>query len=159
MRIGVVADSHGSLYLLDRTLSLMGDLDMIIHLGDYYKDIIKLKGKYNKDIVYVKGNNDYSSELISDQIIDVEGKRIFMTHGHKYGVYYDLSRLNFKAQEEKADVVLYGHTHIQSREDYNGIIFLNPGSTSMPRDNKPGGLVLTIANEKIECNFIRLDIK
>lgn len=158
MRIGVVADSHGNLYSLDKTLSLMGALDMIIHLGDYYKDIIKINQKYNKQIEYVTGNNDYSGVPVNEKIITAAGKRIFMTHGHKYGVYYDLSRLNFKAQEENADVVLYGHTHMQNREDYNGIVFLNPGSTSLPRDNNPGGLVLNIENGEIEFNFIRLVI-
>lgn len=157
MRIGVVSDSHGNLYYLDRTLSLMGDLDMIIHLGDHYKDIIKLNEKYKKQIEYVTGNNDYSSQPIYEKTITAGGMKIFMTHGHKYGVYFDLSRLSFKAQEEYADVVLYGHTHIQSREDYNGVIFLNPGSTSVPRDNKPGGLVLDIDNGKTECSFIRLN--
>lgn len=157
MRIGVVSDSHGNLYSLDKTLSLMGDLDMIIHLGDNYKDIIKINDKYKKQIEYVTGNNDYSSQPIYEKTITAADKRIFMTHGHKYGVYYDLSRLSFKAQEEKADVVLYGHTHVQSREDYNGVIFLNPGSTYIPRDNKPGGLLLRIDEGKVECNFIGLN--
>lgn len=158
MRIGVVADSHGNLYLLDKVLSLMEDVDMIIHLGDYCRDIVKLNEKYNKKIVYVKGNNDYGLDITSDKIIDIEGVRIFMTHGHKYGVYYDLSRLSYKALEEKADVVLYGHTHMQSRDDYNGIAFLNPGSTSLPRDNKPGGLILTLENGRAEYDFIRMTI-
>lgn len=154
MRIGVVSDSHGDLYSLDKTLSLMGNLDMIIHLGDHYKDIIKLNEKYGKQIEHVAGNNDYSGGSVHDRILIVDGVRIFMTHGHRYGVYYDLSRLGFKAQEEKADVVLYGHTHVQSREDYKGIMYLNPGSTSLPRDNRPGGLILSIERGIIECNFI-----
>jgi putative phosphoesterase len=158
VRIGVVSDSHGNLYTLDKTLSLMGDLDMIIHLGDNYKDIIKLNEKYKKRIEYVTGNNDYGREPVYDKVINVEDKRIFMTHGHKYSVYFDLFRLQMKAQEENADVVLYGHTHMQLREDYNGIIYLNPGSTTFPRDRNPGGLVLIINNGIIECNFIRLSI-
>ncbi len=158
MKIGVVSDSHGDLYSLDKTLSLMGDLDMIIHLGDHYKDIIKLNEKYRKPIEHVAGNNDYSSESSYDRIIIVDGVKIFMTHGHRYGVYYDLSRLGFKAQEEGANVALYGHTHIRSRENYNGIIYLNPGSTSLPRDRRAGGLILSIDRGIVECNFIELNI-
>jgi putative phosphoesterase len=144
--------------MLDKVLSQMGELDMIIHLGDDYKDIIKLNDKYKKRIEYVVGNNDFAFDPVYDRVLDVAGKRIFMTHGHKHAVYYDLGRLSFKAQEVYADVVLYGHTHRQSRDDYNGIIFLNPGSTSLPRDIKPGGLVLEIIDDKIECSFIRLSI-
>lgn len=158
MRIGVVSDSHGNLYTLDKALSLMGNIDMIIHLGDDYRDIIKLNDKYKKNIEYVMGNNDYSREPIYDKVINAEGKRIFITHGHRYSVYYDLYKLQLKAQEVGADVVLYGHTHIVSREDYNGVIYLNPGSTSLPRDHKPGGLVLEITNGIIEPNFIGLNI-
>jgi uncharacterized protein len=144
VRIGVVSDSHGELYMLDKALSLMEDIDLIIHLGDHYNDIIKINEKYKNDIEYVVGNNDYKGGAEYDKTIVIAGKRIFMTHGHKYNVSLGLNKLYFKGLEENADIVLYGHTHVQHIERSSSTLFLNPGSTSLPRDSKPGCAVIVI---------------
>lgn len=144
MRIGVVSDSHGELYMLDKALSLMKNIDLIIHLGDHYKDIIKVNEKYKKGIEYIVGNNDFKGSAEYEKTIVIAGKRIFMTHGHKYNVSYGIDRLYYKGLEENADIVLYGHTHIQHIERSSNTLFLNPGSTSRPRDSKPGCAVVVI---------------
>lgn len=156
MRIGVVADSHGNLFILDKLLTQMGELDMIIHLGDHYRDIVKINDKYKNKIEYVNGNNDSKGDAEAEKVLNLGGKRIFITHGDKYNVYYGIDRLYYKAQEVEADAVLFGHTHKRSREDFGGIMFLNPGSPSSPRDRKAGGLILTIENNIIEPNFVNL---
>lgn len=123
MRIGVVSDSHGNLYMLDKAIKMMEPLDLIIHLGDEYKDIIKLKEKYKLPIEYVSGNNDFIGEKISEKLINIKGNNIFITHGHKYNVYYGIDSLYFKALEVNANLVLYGHTHIQDINNSTGIVF------------------------------------
>jgi putative phosphoesterase len=158
VRIGVVSDSHGDLYLLDRAINMMGELDLIIHLGDHYKDIIKVNEKYNKPIEYVVGNNDYKGTADYEKTISIKGKKIFLTHGHRYGVYYGLERLHFKALEEEADIVLYGHTHIQNIERNGDMLYINPGSTYIPRDYKPGCVVIIIDDKgEVEVNPIRIN--
>lgn len=158
MRIGVVSDSHRNLYMLDRAIDQMGKVDMIIHLGDDYKDIIKVNEKYNLPIHYVVGNNDYNLEPVYEKTIRAEGKRIFITHGHKYDVYYGIERLYFKALEEKADIILYGHTHRQSIERNGEMVFLNPGSAALPRDSKPGCAVIEISlNGDVEIRTYRFE--
>lgn len=144
MRIGIVSDSHKNLYMLDKAISQMGKVDMLIHLGDDYRDIIKVNEKHNLEIHYVIGNNDYSSEPIDDKLVEVHGKRIYITHGHRYDVYYGVDKLYFKAIELNADIILYGHTHKQ-RVDWHGErVFLNPGSVSLPRDAAPGYAVIEV---------------
>ncbi|EYE87831.1 ser/threonine protein phosphatase [Fervidicella metallireducens AeB] len=157
MRIAVVSDSHGNLLMLEKALSMCGAVDMIIHLGDYYKDILKVSSNYKGQIEYVLGNNDYGNDVGYEKIITVNGKRIFMTHGHRYGVYNGLDSLYFKALELKADVILYGHSHIQRKDETPNMIFLNPGSVSLPRDHAPGCAVIEISDKgNIEVKLIRL---
>lgn len=158
MRIGVVSDSHGNLYMLDKAIKMMEPLDLIIHLGDDYRDIIKLKEKYKLPIEYVSGNNDFTAEKISEKVINIKGKNIFMTHGHRYNVYYGIDSLYFKALEENAQLVLYGHTHVQDIKNSFGVVFLNPGSVSRPRDGKPGcAMILIDDNGDVDFKLFRLE--
>jgi uncharacterized protein len=159
MRIGVVSDSHGNLYMLDKAIALMGELDMIIHLGDHYKDIIKVNEKYKKPIEYVAGNNDLKGQADYEKTICVKGKRIFLTHGHKHNVYYGIDRLYFNALEESADIVLYGHTHKQHIERSGNILYINPGSTAQPRDSRPGCVMINIDDKgEIDVKAMRFSI-
>ena len=144
LRIGVVSDSHGELYMLDRLVSLMGKIELLLHLGDHYKDIIKLNPKYNYNIDYIVGNNDFAGVVKSDKLIIINSKRILLTHGHRYNVNNGLLNLKNKAEEEMADIVLYGHTHKYNMEYINNTLFLNPGSVGRPRDKNASAAILNI---------------
>lgn len=144
MRIGVVSDSHGDLYMLDKAIVKMGSIDVLVHLGDHYKDILKVNSKYNFELYYVPGNNDYFANGNSEKLIELGNKRIFLTHGHKYNVNYGLMSLVYRGEEQKADIVLYGHTHKYYSDYCNNIFLLNPGSVSKPRDKSPSAAILNI---------------
>jgi uncharacterized protein len=144
LRIGVVSDSHGELYMLDKAVSLMGKIELLLHLGDHYKDIIKLNLKYNYNIDYIAGNNDFAGKVKSEKLILVNNKRILLSHGHRYNVNNGLLNLKYKAEEEMAEIVLYGHTHKYNLEYINNTLFLNPGSVSRPRDRNPSAAILEI---------------
>lgn len=159
MRIGVVSDSHGYLYSLDKAISMMGNVDMIIHAGDGVRDIVKINSKYNKRIEYVRGNNDFDYSIPLEKEIAVEGVKIFITHGHEYRVHSGLDMLYFKNQEINSDIVIYGHTHSQSIECYRNAWYLNPGSTSFPRFSNPGFSIIEITGGKIDINLFRIDDK
>ena len=49
-----------------------------------------------------------------EKIIEVCGKKIFITHGHFYGVKEGMQRLLYRGLELKVDIALYGHTHISN---------------------------------------------
>lgn len=158
LRLGIVSDSHGDLYMLEKAIGLMGKVDMLIHLGDHYKDIIRVNSKYNYEVHYVPGNNDYLSDGKSEKTIEVMGKRLFLTHGHRYNVNLGIMNLSYKAEELGADIVLFGHTHRYTLEYSANIFLLNPGSVSRPRDRFPSAAVLIINDngdtyaEKINLN-------
>ncbi len=148
-RILVFSDTHGdygeALDIFDRILGVTG----VIHLGDYVKDAEKIENYvYPVPVYFVSGNNDYMSPFPSEKIIELGGKRIFLTHGHRYVSYSDISRLITEGERQKADIVLYGHTHIPFYERKNGIIYANPGSISHPRNSDESYGVLEIENGK-----------
>ncbi len=127
MKLLVVSDTHGEADLLKELATKYKDYTKI-HLGDRGFDKALLD---ELDFIYVDGNCDYGNN--KDKVIEIEGNTILLTHGDKYQVKYDLGNLYFKALEVSANIVLYGHTHIQSKIEYNGILFLNPGAL---KDNK-----------------------
>lgn len=128
---------------------------MLIHLGDNVDDILIIKRYYNGKIVNVKGNCDFSTNTPYDRLEEVCGKKIFLTHGHRYGVKENLFRLRYKALEAQADIVLYGHTHIGQIDFEEGIWYINPGSVSQPRDGDRSFAIISIDKECIEANLIR----
>ena len=132
IRIGVFSDSHGDYNALDELLEMMGYLDAVCFLGDVEGDAEHLQQRLgampNRPPLYaVRGNNDYynTCRLPWEQLVELGGKRIYMTHGHK--LVSDMS-LVYKAQEAQADIALFGHTHRYYCEEEQGILLLNPGS-------------------------------
>lgn len=133
MRIAVVSDTHGNINSLLKAIKKMGNFDLLIHLGDYVKDGEKLKTLLSIPAVIVKGNGDYSSGYKEDETIDINGKKIFLTHGHKYNVSWGYTSLYYRGLEIGAHIVLYGHTHIPVNLQEENMIIMNPGSASLPR--------------------------
>ena len=131
MRILVVSDTHGDLRTLMKAVNAQPSAEIIVHCGDgdeqvqYLKDTIK-----DKMIVGVRGNCDWCSSLPSKEILSVCGKRIFITHGHLYNAKVGMYNIMCSAREEKADILLFGHTHNAMTYYEDGLYVMNPGSCS-----------------------------
>ncbi len=81
---------------------------------------------------------------------------IFMTHGHRYYVTMGINNLHYHAKDTHVNVVLFGHTHVAMEEYREGILFLNPGSCTQPRDGKrPSFAILDIGKNKITSQIVR----
>ena len=149
MVIGVISDTHRYVWAIEKTLEKMKDVDMIIHLGDNVQDVIEIKKYFKGRIIYVKGNCDFCSEVPNDIIETIDGMKFLITHGHRYEVKYNIDKLEEKALEIGADVVLYGHTHVSLITYEHGIWFVNPGSPSISRDGFNSVAIIEIKNGKV----------
>jgi putative phosphoesterase len=153
MNIAVVSDTHRSKYYMKKLLSLIEDTEIMLHLGDNVDDIEFLKTGYKGNIIAVRGNCDFSGSFPVERLEVIGGKRIFMTHGHKYDVKYDLLKLKYRAMEVEADIVLFGHTHMSMCINDNGIWFINPGSPALARDSKNSIAILEIGENKVDVSL------
>lgn len=128
MKLLVVSDSHHSLgYIYDAIELEMPDA--VIHLGDHQGDAEDLSCAFEAIPFYtVPGNCDYGSIDPDTRLLAFEGVRFFLTHGHRYGVKSGLTRLWLAAKQAGADIALYGHTHIPSDTEKDGIRMINPGA-------------------------------
>lgn len=162
MKILVVSDSHGQLKNVVEKMIELGydDLDAIIHLGDYVEDADRLKEILGKKLYKVAGNGDLTSGCDFEKLIDIKGHRLFLTHGHQYDVSNNLERLYYRALELEADIVLYGHTHLVMNLEREGVLFINPGSPTFPRnlDRTESFILLEIReDEEIEVDIIMIN--
>lgn len=133
MKIAVISDTHGMNKDIIEALVSIDKPDMLIHLGDYVEDGEKISKILGIPLTIVSGNGDPGSNYDEDQLIEVNGKKLFLTHGHRYKVVRNLDTLYYKALEMGADIALYGHTHVPVNIVYDDLIIMNPGSPSLPR--------------------------
>ncbi len=158
MKIGVISDTHGDLVSAEKAIRLMGDIDILIHAGDTFRDAMLIKEKTGIEVIAVKGNTDFDCEADIEKVISIGKKRIFLTHGHAYNVKFTLDRLYYKALETNSDIVIFGHSHMQTLVNEKDITFLNPGSVSRPRGGKkPSYAIIDVIQERFEIKLYDLD--
>lgn len=160
MKILIATDIHGSAYYADKVVEKFhkNNAEQLILLGDVYnhgprnpfpKDYAPMKvaealNSIADKIVAVKGNCDSEvDQMISDfpfvgeHILSLSDRRIYFTHGHVY------NKQTPPATAKQRDVVFYGHFHLNEITVNNGVIFVNVGSTSLPKDDRPSYCILT----------------
>jgi len=126
----VFSDTHGDIDNAIKIFDTIIGVTAVIHLGDCVRDAQRFENYvYPVPIYFVAGNNDLFSPYPTEQIVEISDKKIFLCHGHCYGI----DALKKTTSEIGVDIVLFGHTHIPYYEKENGVIYANPGSISRPR--------------------------
>ena len=142
MDILVFSDSHGRSDNISTVIeNCRTKPDAVIFLGDGLRD---LAWTVPDDVpVYsVKGNCDFYGDEETELIITLGGKKIFATHGHKYGVKLGYGNIYRRAASIGADILLFGHTHeafceTVTKGSFDGLdrdlFVMNPGSLGYDR--------------------------
>lgn len=148
MKYLVASDIHGSSYYCKKLMDafVYEKADRMILLGDilYHgprndlpkeyapKEVISMLNSISDSIYCVRGNCDTEVDqmvlefpcLSDSMLIDVNDLFLYCTHGHLQ-----------KPKLKKGDIVLSGHTHVPKCENVDDIIYMNPGSVSIPKEN------------------------
>lgn len=176
-RILIASDSHGRRdILLDILLRYGPSCNAFAFCGDGLSDIAyilelaatqtEIKEALPSVMAVVAGNCDPSSYPLSDssiaapykQILDVNGQRIMITHGHKVGVNYGFEKYGLELQLAQCKTGLFGHTHIAEETTEGEYKFINPGSCSNPRGGQPAGFaIVTVEKTFVDTAFIKID--
>lgn len=157
MKIGVLSDTHGIHGGIKKALEALGEVDMLIHAGDLSTDARYIIKQTGIETAYVRGNCDFDYDTPDELELELDGWKVYLTHGHLYGVKYGLDELAEKAWEINAHICIYGHTHMTHLEELGGCTFLNPGSPSYPRmSNASCALMEITADARPEIHIIEL---
>ena len=145
MKLFIASDIHGDYKRAEEihNIWLNGNFDHLILLGDllyhgprndlppFYnpKKVIPILSEMKDSIIAVRGNCDAEVDqmvlpfpILEDRReMEADGKKILLVHGH-----HEIDTTGFS-------VVMSGHTHIPVLEEREGVVFLNPGSTTIPK--------------------------
>lgn len=135
----ITSDSHG----------LTGELQQIknryqlkdnIHCGD---SELPEDSPYLHGFLSVKGNCDWLGQFPNEKVIEINGIRFFIVHGHHHQVKSSLYKLTLAAKEVGADIVCFGHSHVPFADMIDGQLFINPGSIRLPKQyDKPSYVIV-----------------
>ncbi|MEW9051661.1 MAG: metallophosphoesterase [Neobacillus sp.] len=156
-KVLIVSDSHG----LTRELEVLrerhlDEVDLMIHCGDSQLDY---EDKAITGYLTVMGNCDFGGYPL-EMITELAGRKIFVTHGHRYSVKTSLMNLKYMAEETGADIVCFGHSHILGAEIIGKTLFLNPGSIRLPRERlEKTYVILDLLDDKIKMSVFDISGK
>lgn len=150
----VASDIHGSAKYARRLIEAYTreEADRLLLLGDilYHgprndlppdydpKQVVALLSPLKERIFCVRGNCDTEVDqmvlpfpILADYcILESQNRLIYATHGHVYN-------LQTPPPLAPGDILLNGHTHIPANRTQDGLLYLNPGSVSIPKENSP----------------------
>ena len=151
MKWMIASDIHGSALYCGQMLRCFEreKADRLILLGDllYHrprndlpeeyqpKKVIEMLNGVRDRLLCVRGNCDTEVDqmvlqfpIMADYaVLDAGNRLIYATHGHVYNPE--------KLPPLKAgDILLFGHIHIPLHQEKDGILCLNPGSVSIPKN-------------------------
>ncbi|MGM9552356.1 MAG: phosphodiesterase [Clostridia bacterium] len=159
MKLMFASDIHGSEYYLEKLACKYNELsfDKMILLGDilYHgprndlpegynpKGVISILNEMSSEILSVRGNCEAEVDqmvldfsCMSDSLIMYDkGKMFFITHGHLFNT-------KNPPKLKSGDILIHGHTHIQTVEKFNDNLYINPGSVSIPKENNPPSFMI-----------------
>ena len=124
MKILLISDSHGNKKTLSEFLQ-KSTYDFAFFLGDGVRDV---DGFDQNKVKRVCGNCDFFSSEAVTRFENLANKKFMLTHGHDYRAKLTTGLMLEKAKQNFCDVVCFGHTHLQSNQKLDGILFVNPGA-------------------------------
>ena len=130
--------------------------DTVIHLGDHDTDAELIRNEYPRlPLISVRGNCDGWSDTPLTLTVVLGGVRFFLCHGHTLGVKSGLLRAIYAAEENKADILCFGHTHEALLDESDPVItVLNPGAVGYSWRPTYGCIVLEHGRRRIEIKTV-----
>jgi len=156
MKIAVLADTHipkRAKTLPQRAWEIVRGADAIIHAGDvltreFLDELRKIAPLY-----VVRGNNDVTLHEVPETLeVELGGVSISVIHdsGDKKGRSERMRR-----RFPRADVVIFGHSHIPINERHENLLLFNPGSAT-DRRRQPACTIgiLHVSDGRVDAEII-----
>ena len=153
MRIGLISDTHG--LLRPEVHTVFAGVNLILHAGDVCGDEILDELALIAPLGAVYGNNDapWDPGMVAELNLTLDGVTVHVSHGHEVG---QVTPANL-AEAYDADIIVYGHTHVQKVTRLGGKLIVNPGAAGPRRFKLPASVgILTIEDGKTDVEIIQL---
>ena len=156
-KIGLISDTHSNLEFLKEAADFLvhqQKINCFYHCGDDYHDADLLLD-YGLPLLRVPGIFEplYKEKSVpAIQTDEVEGSNIILLH--------DIKDLNPEAQQ-RAQIVIYGHSHQYEAEKREGKIYINPGHLKdVSHKGRPASFgLLSLSQKEILVKIFNLSKK
>lgn len=135
MKVLIVSDTHRKNDNFFKAARKEKPFDMVIHCGDAEGSEYAIEKASGCRVEMVLGNNDFFSCLPREREFVLGKYKVWLLHGHNYGVSMGNEVLKNEARDKGVDLVIYGHTHSPVIDRDDSLIAVNPGSLTYPRQN------------------------
>lgn len=154
MKVLIVSDTHRRNDNYIKVLERVSPVDMVVHCGDIEGSEYLIAESAGCPVQMVVGNNDFFSDLPREKEFQIGKYKVWLTHGHNYYVSMGNETIKQEARQREVDIVMYGHTHRPVIDIEEGLVAVNPGSLSYPRQEgrKPSYILLEL-DRKGEAHF------
>ncbi len=147
LKVGLISDTHG--LIRQEAREILQGCGAIIHGGDFDNEGVLEELEKIAPVTAVRGNMDrgpWASSLKVIERVKMGSFAITVVHNIE-----DLGRA------EKADLVIFGHSHRFLHTKKDGVTYINPGSAGPRRFTLPITMaVLTIDGEDLNLEKITL---
>ncbi|NJP36725.1 YfcE family phosphodiesterase [Alkalicoccus luteus] len=156
MKVLIMSDSHGWTNEVAEVVERhREEVEGVIHCGD---SELEAEAEELKGTAVVRGNCDMHSGFPEELTEEFAGLRFFAAHGHLLNVKTTEMNLLYKAEEQEADIVCFGHTHVPAAVQEKDTILINPGSMRLPRQYSDGTYVLLEnGGSQVTVTFMTMD--
>lgn len=158
-KVAVLADTHiprRAKTLTEKAWECVRNADIIIHAGDVLTAEFLEELSSCAPLYAVRGNNDLNLGALPETLeITIDGVNLGIIHdsGSKDGRGKRMRR-----RFGKADVVIFGHSHIPINEMSDDLLLFNPGSPTDKRMQPHRTMgILTLAHGKAGAEIIIVD--
>ena len=154
MKILIVSDTHRRNEKYIEVLERAAPVDMVVHCGDIEGSEYLIAEAAGCPVQMVVGNNDFFSDLPREKEFYIGKYKVWLTHGHNYYVSMNNDFLKQEARSREVDIVMFGHTHKPLVDIEQGLITVNPGSLTYPRQgNRRPSYIIMDLDKKGEAHF------
>jgi uncharacterized protein len=133
-RVGIIADTHGLVH--PRVADVFAGVEHILHAGDIGGAHVLRALERIAPVTSVGGNNDDGSDGYDVMRLTLGGVRVLLTHvlprPRRLGAHVVTS-----LQQQPADLVVFGHSHLPHNEVIDGLTYFNPASAGPRRFDYP----------------------
>ncbi|MCL2002871.1 MAG: YfcE family phosphodiesterase [Oscillospiraceae bacterium] len=154
MKLLVFSDSHGKTRAMLSAAEREAP-DMIVHLGDHACDAQEISARFPAiPLLCVRGNCDFTPEHAVLETPELCGRKLFIAHGHYYGVKSGTAGIVRAATDAGANIVLFGHTHKAIIDQSGRTRLFNPGSISNHMWNRERTYgIIHLGKDAIQCEI------
>jgi uncharacterized protein len=170
MKIGLLSDTHipwEASAVPAQVFEIFRGVDLILHGGDIYSHTVLDDLEKIAPVYAAQGDDDYpgtDKRVQERHVLNIEGKIIYLAHEGPYNFLTSsvlpLWWRNHISEDEytNPDIIIAGHEHKVIVENFNGILYINPGSpTCLEYKRGPGTVgILELNHGEPKIDIIKL---